>query len=324
MLAEIERVNRSSPSTPIVIGSADVKALYPNLDIDFTIEKVCETFANSTFSLEGVDYKQLGLYLALNLTKQELARERLAYVCPTRRHPKAKCLTMTGSSNRGKDSDRFGPWLRPRWQPTAREKRMMVVQGLGIALRKVMHNHVYVFDGVIRKQAKGGPIGLELTGNIAQVFMMWWDKEIKKRLEAIGLTPLMYQRYVDDINTVSPVPPPGFRYVNGSGHVDAACVARDLSREGDERLFTLWKTVADSIHPSIQVEVDFPSRHLEKSVPILDLRVWVEETIVGGKYVVMHEYYMKDVASKAVLNARSTVPYSMKRTVLTQEALRVL
>ena len=33
--------------------------------------------------------------------------------------------------------------------------------------------------------------------------MMWWDKEIKKRLEAIGLTPLMYQRYVDDINTVS-------------------------------------------------------------------------------------------------------------------------
>ena len=48
------------------------------------------------------------------------------------------------------------------------------------------------------------------------------------------------------------------------------------------------------------------------------------KTIDGGKYVVMHEYYMKDVASKAVLNDRSAVPYSMKRTVLTQEALRVL
>ena len=110
---------------------------------------------------------------------------------------------------------------------------------------------------------------------------------------------------MDDINTVSQVPPPGFRYVNGSGHIDAACINRDLSREGDERLFTLWKTVTNGIHPSIQVEVDFPSRHLEKSVPILDLRVWVENTIDGGKYVVMHEYYMKDVASKAVLNARS-------------------
>ena len=29
--------------------------------------------------------------------------------------------------------------------------------------------------------------------------------------------------------------------------------------------------------------------------------------------MVMHEYYMKDVASKAVLNARSAVPHSMKR-----------
>ena len=82
--------------------------------------------------------------------------------------------------------------------------------------------------------------------------------------------------------------------MNGSGHIDAACIARALSREGDERLFTLWKTVANSIHPYIQVEVDFPSRYLEKSVPILDLRVLVEETIDGGKYVVMHEYYMKD------------------------------
>ena len=44
----------------------------------------------------------------------------------------------------------------------------------------------------------------------------------------------------------------------------------------------------------------------------------------GSKYVVMHEYYTKYVASKAVLNARSAVPYNMKRTVLTQEALRVL
>ena len=46
MLAEVEQVNRSSPSTPIVISSADVKALYHNLDIDFTIEKVCETFTS--------------------------------------------------------------------------------------------------------------------------------------------------------------------------------------------------------------------------------------------------------------------------------------
>ena len=109
-----------------VIWSADVKA-YPNLDIDFTIKKVCETFASSTFSVEGVDYKHLSLYLALNMRKQELARKRLTSLCPTRRYPKDKCLTMTGS-NRGKDSDRFASWLCPRWQPTTPEQRLMVVR----------------------------------------------------------------------------------------------------------------------------------------------------------------------------------------------------
>ena len=60
MIAEVERVNSSSPSTPIVIGSADVKALYPSLDIGITIEKVCETFESSAFSVEGVDKRNLG------------------------------------------------------------------------------------------------------------------------------------------------------------------------------------------------------------------------------------------------------------------------
>ena len=94
------------------------------------------------------------MYLALNMTTQELANKSFTSLCPTRRYPKAKCLTMTGCSNRGKDIDRFVSWLCPRWQPTTREKRVIVLQGLWIALRKVMHNHVHVFDGVIRKQAR--------------------------------------------------------------------------------------------------------------------------------------------------------------------------
>ena len=38
----------------------------------------------------------------------------------------------------------------------------------------------------------------------------------------------------------------------------------------------------------------------------------------------MHEYYMKYVASKAVLNTISAVTHSMKQTVLPHEALRVI
>ena len=40
--------------------------------------------------------------------------------------------------------------------------------------------------------------------------------------------------------------------------------------------------------------------------------------------VVLHEFYSKNVASKCVINARSALPWSCKRTVLTQEILRIL
>ena len=39
---------------------------------------------------------------------------------------------------------------------------------------------------------------------------------------------------------------------------------------------------------------------------------------------IMHEYYYKDVATKAVVDARSAMPWIDKRTVITQEILRIL
>ena len=118
--------------------------------------------------------------------------------------------------------------------------------------------------------------------------------------------------------------PPGMRYRDSQVVIDTACVDEDLRMEDDERLFRLWKTIGDSIHPSIEVEVDFPSRYVEKSVPILDLRVWVEKMVDSDRFVVMHEFYMKNVSSKSVISARLALPWSVKRTVLTQEVLRIL
>ena len=40
--------------------------------------------------------------------------------------------------------------------------------------------------------------------------------------------------------------------------------------------------------------------------------------------MILHEFYSKEVASKSVVNARSAVSWSCKRTVLTQEVLRIL
>jgi len=65
-------------------------------------------------------------------------------------------------------------------------------------------------------------------------------------------------------------------------------------------------------------------------LPILDLKVWVEQRereIQGSNQmvsVIVYELYAKEIASKALINARSATSASVKRTVLSQATLRVL
>ena len=47
MLAEFKRLNDDHITEDIIVGSADVKALHPSLNVDFTVEKVYEVFYNS-------------------------------------------------------------------------------------------------------------------------------------------------------------------------------------------------------------------------------------------------------------------------------------
>ena len=50
--------------------------------------------------------------------------------------------------------------------------------------------------------------------------------------------------------------------------------------------------------------------------------MWVQE--IDGLHRIVHELYAKDVSSKAVMFAKSALSWKQKRTVLTQELLRVL
>ena len=57
-----------------VILSADVVALYPSLNIEFTTDKVCEMFHESKVEVKGVDYEEVGLYLSLTKTSEDIER----------------------------------------------------------------------------------------------------------------------------------------------------------------------------------------------------------------------------------------------------------
>ena len=70
MIAEVDRVNQDQENDSLVIGSTDVVALYPNLDMEFTIDKVCKIFFESNISVRGTDDLELGLYLTLTTSPE--------------------------------------------------------------------------------------------------------------------------------------------------------------------------------------------------------------------------------------------------------------
>ena len=67
----------------------------------------------------------------------------------------------------------FKPWLSPSEEPGDDAVRILFTEAMRVVLSFIMENHLYTFDGQIKLQSKGGPIGLQLTGVLAQLFMVW-------------------------------------------------------------------------------------------------------------------------------------------------------
>ena len=120
---------------------------------------------------------------------------------------------------------RYKPWNMPDTsQLNDDEKRRLLTFALKIALTFVMKNHIYIFDNTIRKQREGGAIGLELTGLLARIYMIWWDKRFLEKCSMVDITPDIYKRYVDDINTLTEFIGNGYVY-NGT------TLAKDRDKE---------------------------------------------------------------------------------------------
>ena len=98
----------------------------------------------------------------------------------------------------------------------------------------------------------------------------------------------------------------------------------DKEIEDDQRTFAIIKQIGETIHQSILLEADYPSKHVDGKLPILDLKVWVHKDETTGDYNILHEHYIKDVSTRLVMHAQSAVSWKDKRTIITQMCLRVL
>ena len=219
--------------------------------------------------------------------------------------------------------ERHKPWNFPNVSELDEDtKRRMFVEAIRIVLKILLETHAYEFADVIKRQRKGGPIGMELTGVVAQIFMVWWDKEFVKRLNDVNIQLRLHERYVDDTNLLGKQTQVGARYEGGQITITQESLLEDTDVPNDERTMKLLQSIANSIHQSIRMTIDYPSKHADGKVPMLNVKMWMEE--IGGRRLLLYEHYEKEMSTKAVIHATSAISMKTKRTVLTQEALRIL
>ena len=323
LLAEIDRVNQEGVSDEDICGSMDVEALYPKLQIDFTVEKVGELLYESRVEIKGLDYKEISLYLSLTKTDAELQQLGLQEVCPRRRARRGPRPNITGCGVEENKEKRYKPWIFPDIsQIDESMKRKMFTEAMKVVLKTLLETHTYDFAGEIRRQKEGGAIGMEITGVIAQIFMVWWDKQYNSRLSGLNINLKLHERYVDDTNLVTKQTEKGARYEDGRITVTEESRQEDEDVPDDERTMKILQKIANEIHPSIRMTIDYPSKYEDNKVPMLDLKISIKE--INGEKKLLYEHYEKKMATKSVIHADSAIPEKTKRTVLTQEMLRIM
>lgn len=96
----------------------------------------------SDIQIEGVDYEEVRLYLAINIEPEVLQRSNIADVCPTRKSKCGRKPTITASGVEEKKEKRFKPWNPPKRQADEQTKRLMLREALHVALSVIIKNHV--------------------------------------------------------------------------------------------------------------------------------------------------------------------------------------
>ena len=104
-------MNENDDLTNCIIGSMDVEALYPSIDIDFSVEKCEKLVYESEVQFKNVDVNELGLYLVLCMEPNELARKGIPQFCPTWKK-KGKTPTITASGTDNYEQKRWSCWNR--------------------------------------------------------------------------------------------------------------------------------------------------------------------------------------------------------------------
>ena len=213
------------------------------------------------------------------------------------------------------------PFLKPVRTPTDTEKRNMLAKSIEIMIIATLENHIYKFGNEIRRQKEGGPIGLAITGEIADCYMLNWDKEFLKKMKALEIDPALYERFKDDITIVLRALEAGTKFKDGVLVVDLEKKITDKEKTDEEITMEVVREIADSVDNMIKFTVDYPGNYKSGKFPVLDVQASINKEKANK---IEFEFYEKPTKNKLVILSNSAIPSKQKRTILTQECLRRL
>ena len=109
----------------------------------------------------------------------------------------------------------------------------------------------------------------------------------------------MLERYIDDVNAVTEAVPPGTEYTAGKLVVNPEKAERDSTRPEDLITMEVVRDIANDIDDMIKFTIDVPTNHSDGKMPVLDLKVWLEDNKIR------YTFYEKPMKSSKVIEKNS-------------------
>ena len=160
---------------------------------------------------------------------------------------------------------------------TEEEQRKLLGKLIEILVKFVMGNHLYKFEGKIRRQKHGCGIGHRLAQKLGKVAMNKWMKRYAELGIENELRVDMMKKYVDDVDLLMEVIRRGMRWCTKENKMRWT---QEWKREDDEkneeddaRTMREMAAMANSICKYLKFKEDYPSKNEGGKMPILDIKM---------------------------------------------------
>ena len=307
-----ERIPLQDTSTPPLLLGGDVVTLYPSLDCITTSELAAQSVRDTKLQFGGINYDRLSVFLTLTLGAQILNNLGLHHVI-LERNGDSRAESLSAKSNK----DLTGWKTGTKWYSDS-DKREMVAILVQICTIILMNSHVYSFGGKLFIQSEGVGIGLRASACLARITMCLWDTRWAREQYNLGLSTLLFIRYVDDLRIYLNTINRGWFWEDEQWIFDAERGEKDErtpEARTREEINKSFNGIFDCLNFTTETQNDFQ----QGTLPTLDV-----QTKTSSEGIIDFRHFTKEMASNTVLEATTALSKSTIFSALRQDLIRRL